>query len=65
MDSYAPPGVIFAVYIMLEKLTEKGDKVLMLMPNYDPLFEMIPKSGRVLVESQLGHKSGRKGQHRF
>lgn len=51
--SYAPPGVIFAVYIMLEKLTEKGDKVLMLMPNYDPLFEMIPKSGRVLVESQL------------
>jgi len=51
--SYAPPGVIFAVYIMLEMLTEKGDKVLLLMPNYDPLFEMIPKSGRKLVESQL------------
>lgn len=51
--SYAPPGVIFAVYIMLEMLTEKGDKVLLLMPNYDPLFEMIPKSGRELVESQL------------
>ncbi len=51
--SYAPPGVIFAVYIMLEMLTDKGDKVLLLMPNYDPLFEMIPKSGRELVESQL------------
>lgn len=51
--SYAPPGVIFAIYIMLRLLTEKGDKVLLLMPNYDPLFEMIPKSGRELVESQL------------
>lgn len=51
--SYAPPGVIFAVDIMLDILTKKGDKVLLLMPNYDPLFEMIPKSGRELVESQL------------
>lgn len=51
--SYAPPGVIFAVYVMVEILTEKEDKVLLLMPNYDPLFEMIPKSGRTLVESQL------------
>lgn len=51
--SYAPPGVIFAIYIMLRLLTEKGDKVLLLMPNYDPLFEMIPKSGRELVQSQL------------
>lgn len=50
---YAPPGVVFAIYIMLKMLTKKRDKVLLLMPNYDPLFEMIPKSGRTLIESQL------------
>ena len=51
--TYAAPGVVFAIDIILNMLTEKGDKVLLLMPNYDPLFEMIPQSGRTLVESPL------------
>lgn len=50
---FAPPGVVFGINIMMNIVSQKGDKVLMLMPNYDPLFTMIPKSGRELVESEL------------
>lgn len=50
---FAPPGVIYAMYVVLKMLTKPGDKVLIPMPNYDPLFDMVKKSGRILVESPL------------
>lgn len=57
--AFAPPGVIYAVYTMLRLLTVEGDGVLVMMPNYDPLHEVVTKSGRRLVESALQIKEGR------
>lgn len=51
--TFAPPGVIFALHIMLDILTEKGDKVAIHMPNYDPLFDLVTKTGRQLVKCPL------------
>lgn len=51
--AFAPPGVIYAIYVILQLLTEKGDKVIIPMPNYDPLFDVIVKSGRTMVETPL------------
>lgn len=51
--TFAPPGVLYAVYTMLRLLTGAGDKVVVLMPNYDPLYQVVSESGRVLVESEL------------
>ncbi|NCB63075.1 MAG: pyridoxal phosphate-dependent aminotransferase [Clostridia bacterium] len=50
---FSPPGVIYAMYVVLKLITREGDKVLIPMPNYDPLFDMVGKSGRTLVESPL------------
>lgn len=57
--TFAPPGVIYAMNVMLRILTQPGDKVLVPMPNYDPLFDMITRSGRELVETPLVWKDGR------
>lgn len=57
--TFAPPGVIYAMNVMLHILTEPGDRVLIPMPNYDPLFDMVTRSGRNLVESSLIWQDGR------
>ena len=57
--AFAPPGVIYAMNVMLRILTRPGDKVLIPMPNYDPLFDMASRSGRQLLESPLVWKDGR------
>lgn len=51
--AFAPPGVIFAIHTMLHIITEKGDKVAVQMPNYDPLFDLVKKTGRKLVECPI------------
>ncbi len=51
--AFAPPGVIFAIHTMLQIITEKGDKVAVQMPNYDPLFDLVSKAGRKLVECPI------------
>lgn len=51
--AYAPPGVLFAINLVVEILTKKGDNILVIMPNYDPLYEVVTKSERNLVESEL------------
>lgn len=56
---FAPPGVIYAMLVVLRLVTKPGDKVLIPMPNYDPLFEMVRKSGRELVESPLVRQGDR------
>lgn len=53
---FSPPGVIYAVWVMLGILTKPGDKVATLMPNYDPLFDAVTKTGRVLVTEAMLHK---------
>lgn len=57
--TFAPPGVIYAMNVMLRILTKPGDKVLIPMPNYDPLFDMVSGGGRELVESPLICQGGR------
>lgn len=53
---FSPPGVIYAVWVMLGILTKPGDKVATLMPNYDPLFDAVTKTGRVLVTEAMLHE---------
>lgn len=57
--AFAPPGVIYAMNVMLRILTQPGDKVLIPMPNYDPLFDMVARGGRELVETPLVWRDGR------
>ena len=57
--AFAPPGVIYAMYVLLRLITEPGDKVMIPMPNYDPLFGMVQESGRTLVETPLVWREGR------
>ncbi len=57
--AFAPPGVIYAMNVMLRILTQPGDKVLIPMPNYDPLFDMVTRSGRELVETPLVWREGK------
>lgn len=46
---FSPPGVIYAVWVMLGILTKPGDKVATpFMPNYDPLFDAVTKTGECL-----------------
>lgn len=56
--AFAPPGVIYAMNVMLRILTQPGDQVLVPMPNYDPLFDMVTRGGRTLVESNLVWRDG-------
>lgn len=57
--AFAPPGVIYAMNVMLRILTQPGDRVLVPMPNYDPLFDMVTRGGRQLVETPLVWRDGR------
>mgnify|MGYP002509733847 CR=1 FL=1 len=57
--AFAPPGVIYAMNVMLRILTQPGDRVLVPMPNYDPLFDMVARGGRQLVETPLVWQDGR------
>lgn len=56
--AFAPPGVIYAIYVMLQIVTNKGDAVMVHMPNYDPLFDLVRKSGRKLIKSALKCNEG-------
>ena len=55
--AFAPPGVIYAMNVMLRILTKPGDRVMVPMPNYDPLFDMVTRGGRKLVERSEEHTS--------
>lgn len=56
--TFSPPGIIYAMNVMLRILTRPGDKVLIPTPNYDPLFDMASRSGRKVVESPLVWRAG-------
>lgn len=50
---FSPPGVIYAVWVMINILTKPGDKIATLMPNYDPLFDAVTKTGRTLITEAM------------
>ncbi len=55
---FCPPGVIPALSFLIDILTEKGDSIIIHMPNYDSLFDIVGAKDRVLVKSQLVKKNG-------
>ncbi len=38
--AFAPPGVIYAIHVMLNIISKPGEGVMVHMPNYDPLFDL-------------------------
>lgn len=50
------PGVVPAIGIAIQALTEPGDKVLLQSPVYTPFFNMIKNNKRVVVNSPLEMK---------
>jgi len=54
--TFAPPGVIYAIYIMVEILTKKGDSIIMQDPNYESLFDVVKNSDRILVRNMLKYE---------
>lgn len=57
--AFAPPGVIFAVNILLDLLTQPGDRVVMQLPNYDSLMDSVTAGGRLIAENPLKLENGR------
>ena len=51
-------GVIPALAMSIEALTNKGDKIMIQPPVYPPFFGLIEKSGRELVENPLKENNG-------
>ncbi|MGJ7920087.1 MalY/PatB family protein [Neobacillus sp. LXY-4] len=46
-------GVVPAISIVIQALTEPGDKVMLQSPVYSPFFDMIEKNGRIVVNAPL------------
>ena len=43
--AFAPPGVIFAVNVLIDILTKPGDRIVMQTPNYDALMSSVTEGG--------------------
>lgn len=56
---FSPPGVIFAVKVMLDLLTQPGDRVVMQTPNYDALMNAVTKNNLELVRNPLKRNGDR------
>ncbi|MCY7008638.1 pyridoxal phosphate-dependent aminotransferase [Fusobacterium simiae] len=46
-------GVVTSIYFTLQAITNEGDKVLVFSPVYDPFFEVIKNSNRVIDDCYL------------
>lgn len=57
--TFSPPGIIYAIYTIVQLITNKNDKVIMQSPNYDPLFELVSKSERQLIINPLKYENNR------
>ena len=53
------PGVVPALYWLVQALTVPGDSVTVLTPVYYPFFDAIEETGRVLTPCQLTNEGGR------
>lgn len=57
--AFCPPGVIMALNIFIEMLTEPGDKIIVQTPTYDPLFDSVYNKGRELIKNPLKVENGK------
>lgn len=53
------PGIVFALFQLVQSLTKPGDKVLLQSPVYPPFFKAVKNNCRELVNSQLILQDGR------
>lgn len=52
-------GVVTAINMLIQALSEEGDRVLIQTPVYPPFYKAVSNNNRVLVENKLVYKSGR------
>ncbi len=57
--AFAPPGVIFAINVLIDLLSEPGDRIVMQTPNYDALMNSVTIGGRIISENPLKEVDGR------
>ena len=57
--AFAPPGVIFAVNVLIDLLSQPGDRIVMQTPNYDALMNSVTAGGRIISENPLKLVNGR------
>ena len=53
------PGVVFAISMAIQALTEPGDAILVQPPVYYPFYNMIEENGRTVVRNPLRLRDGR------
>ena len=53
------PGVVTALYILIQAFTEAGDKILIQPPVYHPFYSAIEDNGRLVVRNPLKRVNGR------
>ncbi|MFN2105834.1 MAG: MalY/PatB family protein [Candidatus Promineifilaceae bacterium] len=53
------PGVVTALYILIQAFTGPGDKILIQPPVYHPFYSAIEDNGRVVVRNPLKRLNGR------
>lgn len=53
------PGVVFALAMAVQALTEKGDSILIQTPVYYPFYSVVRDNDRKLVENELIYRNGR------
>lgn len=52
------PGIVFAISVAIQALTQKGDAVIIQQPVYYPFSAVIKDNGRTLVNSELVLREG-------
>lgn len=52
-------GVVTAINMLIQALSEEGDKVLIQTPVYPPFYKAVDNNNRILVENKLVYTAGR------
>ena len=50
---FYPPGTVAAVNMLVNRLTEEGDEIIVQTPSYPPLMNVVKNNHRVLIENPL------------
>lgn len=51
--TFSPPGIIYAVHQLVQIISEPGDGIILQVPNYGPLLDLVTGSGRKLLLNQM------------
>jgi cystathionine beta-lyase len=57
--SYCPPGIMPAVSMLINQLSEEGDGIIIQTPNYTSLIDSIKDNNRRMIENPLVFRDGR------